>query len=117
VDEEPAVFVEVASELETWPGVRVEREAGGTIAVHHRHAQLGTMFPALGVVELPFLGDERDALIEHGDAEAAQATPDSVGVGHALRGPSDVTAVLELFDQRYRDLRGDDEPYASSDPA
>jgi hypothetical protein len=28
-----------------------------------------------------------------------------------------VTAVLELFDRRYRDLRGEDDPYSSQDPA
>jgi hypothetical protein len=27
-----------------------------------------------------------------------------------------VTAVLELFDRRYRDLRGEDDPYTSQDP-
>jgi hypothetical protein len=29
----------------------------------------------------------------------------------------DVTAVLDHFDRRYRDLRGEDEPYSSQDPA
>ena len=43
--------------------------------------------------------------------------PDSYGVSHALRGPSDVTAVLELFDRRYRDIRGEADPYSSEDPA
>ena len=68
-------------------------------------------------MELPFLGDEHDQLIEHGDAEPGDVTPDSSGVSHGVHGPSDVTAVLELFDRRYRDLRGDDEPYSSQDPA
>jgi len=27
-----------------------------------------------------------------------------------------VTAVLELFGRRYRDLRGEDDPYSSRDP-
>ena len=40
------------------------------------------------------------------DAEPAEITPDSSGVSHDLRGPSDVTAVLELFDRRYREVRG-----------
>jgi len=60
---------------------------------------------------------EHDERIEHGDAEPAELTPESTGVSHDLHGPSDVTAVLELFDRRYRDVRGEDEPYSSADPA
>jgi hypothetical protein len=63
------------------------------------------------------LEPEHDELIERGDAEAAETTPDSSGVSHGLHGPSDVTAVLELFDRRYRDVRSEDEPYSSEDPA
>jgi hypothetical protein len=33
-----------------------------------------------------------------------------------LHGRADVTAVLELFDRRYRDVRGEDDPYSSQDP-
>ena len=44
------------------------------------------------------------------------STPESSGVSHDLRGPSDVTEVLELFDRRYRDVRGEDSPYSSQDP-
>jgi hypothetical protein len=43
--------------------------------------------------------------------------PDSDVVVHSVDGPSDVTAVLELFDRRYRDLRGEEDPYSSQDPA
>jgi len=103
----PAVS-DVANELETWPGVRVERRADGTAAVLYHQVELGVLYPSEGLAELRFLGDERDQLVEHGDAAPASATPDSIGVSHELRGPSDVTAVLELFDQRYRDIRGDD---------
>jgi hypothetical protein len=38
-------------------------------------------------------------------------------VTHDLRGPADVTAALELFDRRYRDVRGEDDPYSSDDSA
>jgi hypothetical protein len=37
-------------------------------------------------------------------------------VSHEVHGPEDVTEVLELFDRRYRELRGADEPYSSEDP-
>jgi hypothetical protein len=37
-------------------------------------------------------------------------------VSHGIHGPSDVTAVLALFDRRYREIRGDDPPYSSQDP-
>ena len=57
------------------------------------------------------------ALIEEGDAEPADGTGDDPArVAHEIEGPSDVTAVLELFDRRYRDLRGADEPYSTEDP-
>ena len=55
-------------------------------------------------------------LIEQGDAEPAELTEDSVGVSHTIHGPSDISAVLELFDRRYRDVRGEDDPYSSEDP-
>jgi len=37
------------------------------------------------------------------------------GVSHGIHGPADITAVLELFDRRYRDLRGEDDPYGTRD--
>jgi hypothetical protein len=62
------------------------------------------------------LGEEFDSLVEHGDAEPAQLTTGDAGVSHPIHGPSDVTAVLGLFDRRYRDVRGDEDPYSSQDP-
>jgi luciferase-like monooxygenase len=112
-----AVVDDVANELATWPGVRIERRADGAAVVLYQQAELGVLYPDRGVAELPFLEPEHDELIEHGDAEPAQTTPDSSGVSHDLRGPSDVTAALELFDRRYREVRGEDEPYSSEDPA
>jgi hypothetical protein len=107
---------EVASELATWPGVRMERRADGAALVYYEHSELGVLFPDRGIAELPVLLEEHDELIEHGDAEPAQASPDSSGVSHSLHGPGDVTAVIALFDRRYRDVRGDDAPYSSQDP-
>lgn len=111
-----AVVDEVANELASWPGVRLERRADDVTVVRYQHVELGVLYRR-GVAELPFLGPERDELIEGGDAEPAEETPESHGVSHAIRGPSDVTAVLELFDRRYRDVRGEDDPYSSQDPA
>jgi hypothetical protein len=112
-----AVVDEVANELATWPGVRIERRGDGAALVLYEHVELGALYPERGIAELPFLEPEHDELIEHGDAEPAQATPESTGVSHDVRGPSDVTAVLELFDRRYREVRGEDEPYSSEGPA
>ena len=36
---------------------------------------------------------------------------------HQIEGPSDVTAVLELFDRRYREARGEDYPDSTEAPA
>jgi hypothetical protein len=107
---------EIANELNTWPGVRIERRADEVAVVRYENSELGLLYRERGVVELPVLEVEHDELIEHGDAEPAELTPDSVGVSHSLRGPSDVTEVLELFDRRYRDVRGEDEPYSTQDP-
>jgi hypothetical protein len=104
---ESAALDDVANELETWPGVRLERRPDGVVAVMYDQAELGILDPGRRLVELPFLGEERDQLVEHGDAEPANSTVESIGVSHDVRGPSDVTAALELFDRRYRDVRGD----------
>jgi hypothetical protein len=72
--------------------------------------------PDRAAAELAFVGPEVDELIEHGDAEGADMTPDSTGVSHDVHGPADVTAVLELFDRRYREVRGEDDPYSTQDP-
>lgn len=107
---------EVANELATWPGVHIERREDGAALVGYEHSELGVLYPDRGLAELPFLGAEHDELVEHGDAEAAESGLDAAGVSHDLRGPSDVTAVLELFDRRYRDVRGEDDAYSSTDP-
>ncbi len=108
---------EVANELSTWPGVRIERRPDGPAVVRYGQHELGLLYPDRGVAELQVLATEHDELIERGDAEPAETTPHSSGVSHALHGPSDITAVLELFDRRYRDVRGEDDPYSSEDPA
>ena len=114
---DPTAFVdEIANELSTWPGVRIERRADGAALVVYEHSELGVLYPDRGVAELPILGAEHDELVEHGDAGPAETTAGSYGVSHDLRGPSDVTAVLELFDRRYRDVRGEGDPYSSEDP-
>jgi Family of unknown function (DUF5519) len=112
----PALIDEIANELATWPGVHLERRADGAAQVQYEHSTLGLLFPERGVAELPVLDPEHDELIEQGEAEPAELTPDSSGVSHDVHGPSDVTAVLELFDRRYRDVRGEDDPYSSEDP-
>jgi hypothetical protein len=117
VTDSSALVDEVANELATWPGLRIERGEADAAIVSYGHSELGVLYRDRGVVELPVLGPEHDELIEHGDAEPATATPDSTGVSHGVHGPADVTAALELFDRRYREVRGEDAPYSSEDPA
>jgi hypothetical protein len=81
------------------------------------HLQLGVLDRDRSVAELHFSHSEHDELVEHGDAGPADPSPGSDSVSHDVHGPADVTAVLELFDRRYRDLRGEDGPYSSQDPA
>ena len=107
---------EIANELATWPGVHIERRSEAVAVAHYEGVELGVLDRDRGVAELHFWHPEHDALIEHGDAEPAEATPDSDVVRHDVEGPSDVTAVLGLFERRYRDARGEDEPYSSADP-
>ncbi len=108
---------EIANELDSWPGVRIERGADGVALVRYERLELGVLDRDRGVAELRFSPAEHDQLLEHGDAEPAASTSAADGVSHDVRGPSDVTAVLELFDRRYRDVRGEDDPYSSEDPA
>ena len=112
-----ALVDEIANELETWPGVRIERRSDGAALVRYEQLELGVLERDRGVVQLRFSHPEHDELVEHGDAEPADSAPDSDVVSHDVHGPADVTAVLELFDRRYRDLRGEDDPYSSQDPA
>jgi hypothetical protein len=67
--------------------------------VSYEHSELGVLYPDRGVAELPVLDREHDVLIEHGDAEPAQQIAGSSGVSHSIRGPADITEVLELFDR------------------
>jgi hypothetical protein len=111
-----ALVDEIANELDTWPGVRIARRGDGAAVVLYEDLELGVLDPERAVAELSFRHPEHDALVEHGDAEPAGPGPGSDRVLHEIEGPSDVTAVLALFDRRYRDVRGDGPPYSSSDP-
>jgi Family of unknown function (DUF5519) len=111
-----AFVTEVANELATWPGVRVERRSDGAAVVTYEQSELGVLYPERGVAELPESDREHDLLIQRGDAEPAELTDESAGVSHSIHGPSDITATLELFDRRYREVRGEDDPYSSEDP-
>jgi hypothetical protein len=111
-----ALVDELANELDTWPGVRVERRPNGPVVVRYDQIEMGVLDRDRGVAELRFEAPERDTLVEHGDGEPAEPAYESENLSHDVRGPSDVSAVLELFDRRYRDLRGEDDPYSSRDP-
>jgi hypothetical protein len=111
-----ALVDELANELATWPGVRVERRAPDVAVVSYEQLELGVLDRSRGLVELPASPLEHDELVEHGDAEAATPLLDAETIRHDVHGPSDVTAALALFDRRYRDVRGEDDPYSSEDP-
>jgi Family of unknown function (DUF5519) len=110
-----ALVDELANELDTWPGVTIERRSPSSALVRYEKLVLGVLDRDRGVAQILVSPPEYDELIEHGDAEPADPVADHESVGHSVEGPSDVTAVLELFDSRYRELRGEDEPYSSSD--
>jgi len=111
VSHRAAIVDELAVELADWPGVSVEWRADGSAVVRYEQLELGVLDRERGTAELRFALPERDALVEHGDAGPAEPVYDSENVRHDLSGPSDLTAVLELFDRRYRDLRGEDDSY------
>jgi hypothetical protein len=110
-----ALVDEVASELDTWPGVRIERRTPDQLVVLYERVELGVLDRKQELAELHFSASERDQLIERGDAEPAEPVRRGENVSHLLRGPADLTAVLELFDRRYRDVRGEDDPFSSRD--
>jgi hypothetical protein len=115
VSRDSALVDELAGELDTWPGVRIERGAREELVVLYEQVELGVLDREQAVAELRFSATERDALVEHGDAEPAEPVLGGENVSHALRGPADLTMVLELFDRRYRDVRGEDDPFSSRD--
>ena len=105
-----ALVDEIANELDTWPGVRIERRSDGAAVALYRDSELGLLDPERGVAELRFARLEHDELVEHGDASPSDSAPYPEVVSHNVEGPSDVTAVLELFDRRYREERGEEYP-------
>lgn len=111
-----ALVDQVVSELDTWPGVHAERRSEDLVLVRYEQLELGLLDRARGVAELHFSPVERAELLEHGDVDASFPSQGSENVSHDLHGPSDVTAVLELFGRRYRDLRGEDDPRGSQEP-
>jgi len=108
---------EIANELDSWPGVTIERLSAGAALARYEGIELGELDRDRGLAEVRVSSPERDELVEHGDAEPVASTRGSDVVSHSVNGPSDVTAVLELFDRRYRDVRGEDDPYSTQDPA
>jgi hypothetical protein len=113
---DPELVDEVANELDTWPGVHIERRSPSVTVVRYEELELGVLDRDQGLVELRLSPAERDELVEHGEAQPAVPILEAETVGHDVRGPSDVSAVLELFDRRYRDVRGEDDPFSSQDP-
>ena len=110
-----ALVDDIASELGSWPGVHIERVSENDAIVRYEQLELGVLDRERGVAELRFSDAERTELVEHGDAEPSDSM--SEAVSHDIHGPADITAVLGLFDRRYRELRGEDGPYSSADPA
>lgn len=55
---------EIANELSTWPGVRLERRADGAALVRYPDVELCVLYRDGGVAELPVLGLEHDELID-----------------------------------------------------
>jgi hypothetical protein len=79
---------EIANELDTWPGVQIERRSDGTAVVRYERLELGVLDRERGTATLTFSRVEHDELVEHGDAEAADASPASREVSHHVAGPS-----------------------------
>jgi Family of unknown function (DUF5519) len=105
-----ALVDEIANELDTWPGVHIERLSEHSALVRYQELELGVLDRDLGIAKLRFAHLEHDELVEHGDASPAASKPEAEVVSHNVEGPSDVTGVLELFDRRYRELRGEEYP-------
>jgi hypothetical protein len=106
---------DIANELDSWPGVRIERETPNVVLVRYERLELGVLDAGRAVAELHFSPAAREDLVEHGDAEPTFPSHAGENVSHDIRGPADVAAVLELFRRRYRDVRGEDDPYSSQD--
>ena len=110
-----AFIEEIVSEMDSWPGVHAERRSQELIVLLYEQLELGALDRRSGVAMLHFAPAEREDLVERGDAEPVYPSQTDANVSHELRGPADVEAVLELFRRRYRDLRGEDDPFSSQD--
>lgn len=110
-----ALVDEIANELDTWPGVNIELQSPSNALVRYENLVLGALDRDRGVAQILVSPPEYEELVERGDAEPSDPVAGHERVSHGVEGPSDVTAVLDLFDSRYRELRGEDEPYSSSD--
>ena len=110
VSDAAALVDEVANELDTWPGVHIERLSENSALVRYQELELGFLDRDRGIAELRFAHLEHDELVEHGDASPADSKSEAEVVSHNVEGPSDVTGVLGLFDRRYRELRGEEYP-------
>ena|SRR5437588_6036236 len=107
---------ELANELDSWPGVRIVNAGPDEARVLYEQIEFGILHRERGVAELRVSHPEHEELVEGERAGPADDDPASNWVSHELEGPSDLTAVIGLFDRRYRDLRGEDEPFSSADP-
>jgi hypothetical protein len=115
VSDSAALIDEIVSELDTWPGVQAERRSEDEIVVRYEQLELGELDRKSGVAQLHFSPSEREELFKHGDAEPSYPQGNAANVSHQVGGPADVAATLALFRRRYRDLRGEDDPYSSTD--
>ena len=57
-----ALVDELANELDTWPGVRIERITEGVAVVRYEQLELGVLDADSGTAELRFSVPERAAL-------------------------------------------------------
>ncbi|HEV3228487.1 MAG TPA: hypothetical protein VGY97_03355, partial [Solirubrobacteraceae bacterium] len=55
-----ALVDEIANELDTWPGVRIERRSDGAALVRYERLELGVLDRERGVVELSFSHPEHE---------------------------------------------------------
>jgi hypothetical protein len=86
VSPRPELVDEIANELDTWPGVSIERLSEALAVARYEQLELGLLDRDAGLVELHFSRPEHDELIEHGEAEPADPRPASNVISTAFTG-------------------------------
>jgi hypothetical protein len=90
----------IAKEVGSWDGVVVSPHRYGGIEFRVGRRELGHLHGDR-LADIPFPISIRERLVQEGKADVHHILPKSGWISRRIRGPQDVTAVIELFRMNY----------------